>query len=672
MLIVIDRRSKMRSQAVMRIVWSKCLGGDTARERTGRLRPLQVIAATACVFAFGALDLPASALAFDLFGIHLFDDGQKATSPDAQTYTITFEVNGGSDSLKDVVRGASNLWTDRKGKPPVSSTVFIEDANAEYAQIVAALRSSGYYGSSVVIRVNGQPVETLKLDTPLPKPVPIDISVDVGPLFHFGSITIIGRPAPEPEQDARKTTPEGLGLVTGKPASSEAILKSELALTQSWQRQGHPKATILPRDLIANHATNVLDVRIGVAPGPAATFGTVAVTGTTKMDPAFVARQTGIPVGAPWDKDKVDEAEQRLRRLQVFSSARMVENSVIPKDGALGQTAQVAERPLYSVGGDASYSTLDGPGVGAFWEDHDLWGHAEHLRIEGRISGSGTDTVDPKTMTYLTSATLILPGAFDPDTDFTAQVLGERLAYNTFTQQTLRGRIGLIHHFSEQLTGTVNLNTEYDHVLDAYGKRDLNFNSLPADINWDTSDNKFEPTKGFRIKGSLEPFYESRYSNAGVIGKVQGSTYVSLDADSRYILAGRVALGSIAGAPASQMPADRLFLAGGGQSVRGYTYLSLGPRSINGNIEGGRSLLESSLEFRAKVTDTIGVVPFVDAGNAFASSLPDFKTHLKVGAGVGLRYYTSIGAIRVDVAAPLNRGPGDPRFGLYLGLGESF
>jgi translocation and assembly module TamA len=642
--------------------------------RMARVKRAAWLAAAACCVQ---LSIAASAQAFDLFGIHLFDDGQTATSPDSQTYTITFEVTGGDDSVKSAVQGASQLWTNRKGKPPVSSTVFIQEANAEYAQIVAALRAKGYFGGTVVITVNHQPAETLRADAQLPKPVAIDINVATGPLFHFGAIAIANAPPPldpasRPGLDLRRTTPEGLGLVTGKPALSDAILKTEIALQDDWKRQGHPKATVMPRDLVANHATSTLDVHIGIAPDGVATFGPTAVSGTQKMDRDFVRRQTALTEGEVWDKDKVSEAEARLRRLQVFSSARVVEDARIAPNGELGVTTQVVERPLYSVGADASYSTLDGPGVGGFWQAHDLFGHAERLRIDGRISSAGADTVNPKELTYLTSITLVIPGILDPYTDLKIQALGQKQVYRTFTQDTIRGRVGLTHEFSQQLTGSIDVDSEYDHVLDAYNRRDLQFNSLPANLTFDSTDDKFEPSKGFRIKFDAEPFYESHLNNAGVVLKPQASTYVSLDADSRYILAGRVALGSILGTPAYDMPADRLFFSGGGQSVRGYRYLSLGPKNIFGQVEGGRSLFETSLEFRAKVTDTIGIVPFVDAGNAFNSTLPDFKTPLKIGAGIGGRYYTSIGAVRVDVAVPVNPSRGDPRFALYLGLGESF
>ena len=119
------------------------------------------------------------------------------------------------------------------------------------------------------------------------------------------------------------------------------------------------------------------------------------------------------------------------------------------------------------------------------------------------------------------------------------------------------------------------------------------------------------------------------------------------------------------------MPASRRFIAGGGGSIRGYAYRNVGPR-VNGEVVGGRSLVELSGEIRVRVTETIGVVGFVDAGNAYEDSVPDFSEELKVGVGAGLRYFTPIGPLRVDAAIPLDPGKDDPDFALYVGLSQAF
>jgi hypothetical protein len=143
-----------------------------------------------------------------------------------------------------------------------------------------------------------------------------------------------------------------------------------------------------------------------------------------------------------------------------------------------------------------------------------------------------------------------------------------------------------------------------------------------------------------------------------VQGKARASAYYSLDPDSRFVLAGLIGLGAMGGAELADIPANWRFYAGGGGSVRGYPWNSLGPTGLFGlAVIGGRSLFQASAELRVRVTDTIGIVPFFDAGNAFATSFPNFSTPLATAVGVGLRYYTAIGPIRADLAFPLERAP---------------
>jgi translocation and assembly module TamA len=467
-----------------------------------------------------------------------------------------------------------------------------------------------------------------------------------------------------------KVTPKTLGLQPGKVAKSEAVIGGERMLVDEWRQQGHPKAAALPRNVVANHKTDRLDVGLAVKPGPAAVYGPTTVTGTQYMDPVFVAWMAGLTQGEPYDPDDLDRALKRLRRLQVFGSTQIVEAEAVEPDGELPLTIAVAERPLHVFGAGASYSTLDGAGVEGYWEHRNLFGHAERLRFEGRVAG--IDSADPRDFTYLAAVTFVKPGVITPTTDLIATLSAGREVYDPYSQNTFRARIGLAHEFFEGLTGTVSANGEYDQVDDNFNRRDLVLASLPSTLAYDGTDDKLEPTRGFRAKLSVEPYHEFRFGSTGAFSRVDGSTYLSFDEDSRFVLAARAALGSIAGGAADELPADRLFFVGGGGSVRGYAYRSIGPRLPDGAIVGGLSMAEASLEMRMRVTSTIGIVPFVDAGGAFASRLPDFSDDIKVGAGLGVRYYTGMGAIRVDVATPLNPDRNDSRFALYVGLGESF
>ncbi|MDQ0394251.1 autotransporter assembly complex protein TamA [Labrys monachus] len=627
---------------------------------------------------------PQPAAAFKLFGYTFFEGDKKPASPDAQPYKIDINVADGNSGLKDVIQNASLLYSGKDDTPPPSTPAFLSRARAEYERILAALYAGGRYGGTISILVNGQPVEQIRNDVTLPHPVPVVINVDPGPLFTFGAIVMKGRAPPSPADDNPKTrTPENLGLIAGRPANSEVVLQSEQALVDAWRRLGYPKARALPRAIVADHVNHRLNVTIGVDPGRPARYGAVAVTGTRDMNPDFVARQTGLVPGEPYDPAEIELAKRRLQHLQVFSSTSIVEGDAIAPDGTLPMTVAVAESPLHVFGAGASYSTTDGAGVNGYWEHRNLFGEAERLRFDAAVSGvgssnsrnfaySGGNSSDPRDFTYLGGVTFVKPGILDPFTDLTAQLLFKREVYDPYAQNTFRARVGLTHEFSQQLTGKIAVNGEYDEVADGFGRRDLLFFSLPAELAYDTTDDKLEPTQGYRIKGTFEPFYEAKFGNFGAVSRLDGSAYFSFDQAGRYVLAGRAAVGSLVGAPADEMPADRLFFAGGGGSVRGFDYRSLGPKLDNGVIVGGRSLVEGSLEMRVRVTDTIGVVPFVDAGSAFDSAYPNFSENIKIGAGLGLRYYTGLGAIRVDIARALTRERGQPPFALYIGLGESF
>ncbi len=194
--------------------------------------------------------------------------------------------------------------------------------------------------------------------------------------------------------------------------------------------------------------------------------------------------------------------------------------------------------------------------------------------------------------------------------------------------------------------------------------------ALPLSLTYDGSDDLLNPTKGFRLGGRLSP-------ELSLLGTAFGYARTQLDASAytplgdKVVLAGRVRLGTILGAPRDAIAPSRRFYAGGGASVRGYGYQAIGPRDPNNDPIGGRSLTEFSIETRVKVWGSFGLVPFFDGGNIYTSPLPKF-TGLRYGAGLGVRYYSNFGPIRVDVGTPINPQKGDSRVAVYVSLGQAF
>jgi translocation and assembly module TamA len=156
------------------------------------------------------------------------------------------------------------------------------------------------------------------------------------------------------------------------------------------------------------------------------------------------------------------------------------------------------------------------------------------------------------------------------------------------------------------------------------------------------------------------------------VGTVSGSAYRALDTDRRFVLAGRAKFGSLVGEETDDVPANKRFYAGGGGSIRGYEFQSVGPLDANNDPLGGRSLIELNAELRVRITEQIGLVPFVDGGMVFDSVYPDFEEDLRWAAGLGVRYFSAIGPLRLDIAIPLNKREVDDSFQFYISLGQAF
>jgi translocation and assembly module TamA len=189
---------------------------------------------------------------------------------------------------------------------------------------------------------------------------------------------------------------------------------------------------------------------------------------------------------------------------------------------------------------------------------------------------------------------------------------------------------------------------------------------------WDFSDNILDPKRGWRLETRAEPTYVAGDTSVPYLKlTTQGSAYLPFGRQDSTVVAARLKLGAIAGGSVLDVPASRRFFSGGGGSVRGYAYQGIGPRLSDNTPQGGVSLIESSLEVRQKITDRWSGVAFIDAGAIGTQQTPN-RGDLRAGAGFGIRYDLGFGPIRADIAAPLGRRKGDPRFQIYLSIGQSF
>jgi translocation and assembly module TamA len=612
------------------------------------------------------------AQAFEFLGIKFFEEQSEIDAEsviaDPQPYTAELTTSA-TDGLAAAIRSASSLLAGQ-GEPASGAAGLLARARGDYKRILGVLYDEGYYGGTIRILVGGREAAKLPPDAGLPKPVDVQVRVEPGPLFHFGRIGIANRAPVAVAADDEVEAPETIGFVAGDVAKSSLIVRAESLAVEAWQQLGYAEARVADRQVVADHSTNTVDVTIAVEPGRRAVVGPVSVSGTERMAPAFVAQQTGLVAGTEYDPDDIDRAQKRLNRLDVFRAMRIEAAGGVGSDGVLPFNVLVEEQAQRRFGLGASYSSVDGIGVEAFHLWRNLFGRAERLRLDAKVAGINWP-VDSAEFDYAFGGTFTKPGFLNPDNDLVAAISAERTVLPAYTETSAMASVGLTQYLTDDVTLNGSLYYERSQFDDDFGTRDFSIAGLTVGAVWDARDNAQDAHQGFYVAATAEPFYEIDYGYLAFKATAEARGYWSLLHDDRLVLAGRAKIGALLGPDLAQLPPDRLFFAGGGGSVRGYGFKSIGVDDGTGTVTGGRYLLEGSVEARAKVTKDIGVVAFLDGGYVAADRFPGIED-LKLGAGVGVRYYTGLGPLRLDVAVPLNKRTGDPDYAIYVGIGQAF
>ncbi|WP_271206144.1 autotransporter assembly complex protein TamA [Methylopila capsulata] len=601
------------------------------------------------------------------------------------SYVTTVSVVGDDAAVQKIVDDTSTLKSLQKDSPPGAAGL-VGRAKVDIERLAAALMATGRYGAIVDVTIAGVSVTTTSAPDVAQRSrrlVPVVIKVDPGPVFTIGRVAIRNA---ERSTTLPRVEPAKVGLAPGAPAPSSAVFGAEAKIVDQLRRDGYPFAKVANREVTADHAVKKLDVTIDVAAGPRSPFGEVSVNGTKDVDPAVVRGRVPFEPGDRYDPEKMVELRDELAKLDVFSSIRVKEGTEPDAQGRVPVMIDVEEKKFRYVGAAAKYSTTDGASVSAYWGHRNLFGGAEKLRVEA--SASRLISNDPQDYEYAVKTSFEKPGIWGGFDDLLAEVEAMRERPDAYWRDGVRGAVAIRRRLSSDLSIQAGLEVEASTIRDTFGEKDFLLVGLPLGATFDNTDSKLDPTEGFRATLTAAPYFNTTGDAPSLnIIKGQISAYQKLDEDARFIAAGRIGFGSVIGPSAIEdVPANRRFFAGGGGSIRGFAYQSASPhcdssqptpkRALDCKKDtpvGGRSLLEASAEMRIKITDTIGVVPFVDAGAAFDKTYPDFGEDIRVGAGVGLRYYTAIGPIRFDVATPImGKTKNDPLVAFYVSVGQSF
>ena len=558
-------------------------------------------------------------------------------------------------------------------------------ARADEELLGEMLRTYGYYGGDVVRQLSGgrrarengdgAPAQGASGDAASEPRVRFDVVP--GPRYRFGRVDL-GALSLLPGPDAERLL-AAFAIAPGDPLYADRILERELELRVALGETGYPFATLAEPELLIDHARTEGDLTLAVDPGGKYAFGSVVSADPKFLSSRHLERIARFEQGDIYQQSLETDLRRAIIATGLVSSVTITPRETAPPaEGAMGEVAlDVAfERaPVRTIAGAIGYGTEDGFKVEGRWEHRNLFPPEGALRLRGilgtrealasigvrRNNFRGRDQIltadvfasDIQTLA-VDSRSIGLRGTFEKVSNILFQKpvswqLGGELVYTDERNRRLRGSTILLPRQTYLIGG------------------------LFGSVTLDGSDDLLDPSRGYRATLSIAPEVSR---SAG-----DNSYYVRALAEAAYykevgstVIAGRLRAATIQGADRASIAPSRRLYSGGGGSVRGYGFQGVGPRNDRGEAVGGASLVEFSLEARIETPlmgGAIEVVPFIDAGTVGLGSTPDFR-FIQAGAGVGIRYKTTFGPIRVDVATPLNPTQFDSPVVVYVSLGQAF
>ena len=459
---------------------------------------------------------------------------------------------------------------------------------------------------------------------------------------------------------------------------SDKILQEQFNLDRALGENGYAFAEIDEPELLIDHDRNEGDLALPVEPGGKYVFGEVVSSDPDFLSGRHIASIARFEPGETYQRSLSLDLRRAVTATGLVSAVsvtpREVQAPVGDEPGVVAMDVEMTRAKLRTIAGAIGYGSEEGFRVQASWEHRNIFPPEGSLRVRG-IAGTQEQLAGitfrknnfggrDKVLTLDAYASNVDNVAYEART---VAITGTYERSSTLLFQkplawALGAEILATDERNRVISGIPRPRQTY-FIAAVFGRATI-----------DTTDSLLNPTQGFRLTGYLAP-ETSRTAGQQYYylrNQADASYYQSVGSDT--VLAGRVRFASIPGAPLFAIAPSRRLYAGGGASVRGYGYQAVGPRNDLGEPVGGRSLVEASVEARVGTgffDGALSVVPFFDVGSVSIESTPNFR-FIKYGAGVGVRYESGFGPLRLDVGVPLNPEPDDAPVAVYVSLGQAF
>ena len=625
---------------------------------------------------------------------------------DPQPYTVQI-ADTGNGALNAALHASSQLQSLRTSAP-VGPFALIDRAQQDIGRLQTALDSFGYYRGHASITINAQALDDPDLAgalqaLPKGRSAKVEVHIATGALFHLRRVSIEG-------STINPAALAAFDLNSGDPAVAADVLAAGQRLLNVLQEQGHAYARVPAPVAYEDARAPMLDVTFTVYAGPIYRVGAIRFQGLQHVSETFLRQRLMLRSGELYSPSKIERARGALLGLGVFSSVTVpTPPQSAVKDEHFPVVFVTVERKPHTVNLNAAYSSDLGASAGVTWTDRNLFGGAEQLSLNASIINLGAVTANNYLgygLGYDLGAQLIKPDFLANNQSLQFSLVALRQQLQAYDQVAAIGGVTVSRKLSSVWNVSAGVTLEQEKILqnevvDCAGPWSpdpanpaqgppaatwchYTLLSVPLSARYDSTDlaNPLDdPVHGLRASLSVTPT-ESLFGRHAsfLIVQASASSYFDLaelgwTQSGRSVFALRALAAQARGAGQFSLPPDLRFYAGGSATVRGYAYQSVGPDfpppdTAGKYPEGGTGLTAATIEFRQRILKHFGLAAFVDAGEVSAKGRP--LSGFSVGYGLGPRYYTPIGPIRLDVALPAARLSHGDLLEVYIGLGQAF
>jgi translocation and assembly module TamA len=508
--------------------------------------------------------------------------------------------------------------------------------------IQTALEPFGYYNAQITVTTEQVETQYRLLATIVPgKPVQVQsVTVSVVGAGH-GEKPLLALIAAFP-------------LQKGSVLLHQSYETAKAALQTQAQELGYLDAEFTRHEIRVAPSATTATIELVLDTGEQSFFGATTIKGAPDYPDRFLRRHLTYKAGEVFSYARLGETQRNFANSERFKTILVTPDKENAEDSRVPVTIQLKAGPRISLRPGIGYGTDTGARFTVRYRDLNLFhlGHEwyTNLFIAERLQGLVTGYV--------------LPGAEDVRNSTTLQLNLQQEDTNAYFSRILALELDRNRSLGAGKLGTLYLKAQYEEYSVANQQATARLLLPGLRFSEQQYDNPARPGRGFSYSVELRGTHQLLGSNTALLQILAEGKQIQ-PLPWRLSLRTRAQAGAtMLHDPINDIPPSLRFFTGGDQSVRGYSYKSLGPRDASGKVVGGTQLLTSSIELERALFQDWGVSLFYDAGNSF-NSLSSLK--LLQGAGIGLHYYTSLGALNLSVASPL--GVDTPSIHLHFTVG---